>query len=123
MTIPYPTTGIVVFAHGSSVPSANQAVELVAAEAKFPFYEVAFLDARPNLREGVEKLVQRGLTKILVVPYFLTLGIHLQRDLPALVKQLESEHPGIKMQIAPPLDGHPALGKILADRVREALSV
>jgi sirohydrochlorin ferrochelatase len=43
---------------------------------------VAFLEAQSSLDEAVARLADRGVTHILVVPYFLTLGIHLQRDLP-----------------------------------------
>ncbi len=118
-------TGIVIFAHGSSVASANEAVETVAAQAAleggFSLYETAFLDALPNLRMAAGRLMDRGALRILVVPYFLTLGIHLKRDLPALVRELEAEHPGVEMRVAPPLDGHPGLSRILADRAIEIL--
>jgi sirohydrochlorin ferrochelatase len=120
------STGILIFAHGSSVASANEAVEKVACEAAlaggFNLYETAFLDALPNLRMAAVKLMERGANRILVVPYFLTLGIHLKRDLPALVRELEAENPSVEMRIAPPLDGHPGLGRILADRAIEILS-
>ena len=119
-------TGIVVFAHGSSVASANDAVRTVAAEAAaaggFETYEVAFLDALPNLRDAVGKLMERGVSRVLVVPYFLTLGIHLKRDLPVLAKELLDENAGLEIRIAPPLDGHPGLSRILADRAQEALA-
>ncbi len=114
-----------IFAHGSSVASANEAVEKVAAEAAaaggFSLYETAFLDALPNLRMAAGKLMERGAERIFVVPYFLTLGIHLKRDLPNLVKELEAEHPGVEMKIAPPLDGHPGLSRILAERAQAML--
>jgi sirohydrochlorin ferrochelatase len=118
-------TGIVVFAHGSSVASANEAVRVVAAAAAeaggFGTYEVAFLDALPNLRDAVGKLMEQGVSTVLVVPYFLTLGIHLKRDLPALAAELSGENAELEIRIAPPLDGHPGLSRILADRAREAL--
>ncbi len=117
--------GIVVFAHGSSVASANDAVRGVAAEAAasggFDVYEVAFLDALPNLRDAVGKLLDLGVSRVLVVPYFLTLGIHLKRDLPAMVGDLLKEHAGLEIRVAPPLDGHPGLSRILSDRAQEAL--
>ena len=56
-----------------------------------------------------------------MVPYFLTLGIHLQRDLPAMVRQIEAECPGLTIHVTPPLDGHPALSKMVVDRAREVL--
>ena len=116
-------TGIVVFGHGSSVASANDAVRVVAAEAarlgRWPLYETAFLECDPKLAAAVEKLVRAGAGEVLVLPYFLTLGIHLQRDLPKIVTELSAGF-GITIRVAPPLDGHPGLGKMLVDRATEA---
>jgi sirohydrochlorin ferrochelatase len=117
-------TGIVIFAHGSSVPSANEAVRVVAeaaAAGSFERFETAFLEARPNLAEAVARLAGSGVTRILVVPYFLTLGIHLQRDLPAVVEQLAKAHPNVEIRVTPPLDQHPALAQILRERAQAAL--
>jgi len=118
-------TGIVIFGHGSSVPSANDAVVRVAAEAalagSFALSETAFLEVSPTLREATAKLVGRGAQEILVIPYFLTLGIHLQRDLPRIIEELSIEFGGLPMRVTPPLDGHPALSGIVVDRVREAM--
>lgn len=82
-------------------------------------YETAFLEADPRLGEAVGKLAGAGVGSILVLPYFLTLGIHLQRDLPKLVAGLEREY-AVSIRVAPPLDGHPELSRILVDRAREA---
>jgi len=116
--------GIVIFAHGSSVSSANQAVVAVAHAAevagKFDLVATAFLEARPSLEEAISLLVARGASRILVIPYFLTLGIHLQRDLPAMVDTISKTNPNVEIHVAPPLDGHPALVQIVLDRAREA---
>ncbi len=119
-------TGIVVFAHGSSVPSANEAVRSVAtrmAEAGgFELVETAFLElARPDLAEAVGRLRAQGAGRIIVVPYFLTLGIHLRRDLPVLIEEIRRRHPELEIAVAEPLDGHRALSEILLDRVLAAL--
>lgn len=114
---------IIVFGHGSSVESANAAVKAVAADAAksggWLQYETAFLEAEPRLNQAVAKLASAGATDILVLPYFLTLGIHLQRDLPKLVDFLAREH-RVSIRVAPPLDGHSELHRILVDRAREA---
>jgi sirohydrochlorin ferrochelatase len=119
------TVGIVVFGHGSSVASANEAVQIVASRAalagSWSLYETAFLECAPRLEDAVRNLVGRGTTEVLVLPYFLTLGIHLQRDLPVLVNDLASRF-GVTIRVAPPLDGHAGLEKILVDRACEALS-
>ncbi len=110
-------TGYVIFAHGSPIESANAAVRAIAAEAALPLYETAFLDSSPpTLADAVGVLADRGATEIVVIPYFLTLGMHLQRDLPALVQALEQQTPGLKIRVTAPLDGHPALSEILRDR-------
>ncbi len=118
-------TGLVIFAHGSSIASANAAVDAVAAEtARAAGYlvEAGFLEpVHPTLDEAVATLIARGASRILVLPYFLTLGLHLQRDLPHIVERVARAHPGIEIRAAPPLDGHPALIRILLDRTREAL--
>lgn len=116
-------TGFVVFGHGSSVASANDAVRRVAAGAAeaagWKHWETAFLEVAPLLGEAVEKLVAAGVREVVVLPYFLTLGIHLRRDLPAIATELEAQY-GIRIRITPPLDGHPALSRILVERAEAA---
>lgn len=119
-------TGLIVFAHGSSVVTANQAVEKVAADmavaGRYETYETAFLEsARPDLKEAVARLTAKGVERIIVLPYFLTLGIHLKRDLPRIVDELALIHKGVEIKVTEPLDGHPALKEILLDRARRAL--
>ena len=125
--MPPKKTAVVFFAHGSSIESANEAVREVAREAArrggFDLWETAFLGGgRPDLDEAAERLVSAGAARVVVVPYFLTLGLHLQRDLPALVSDVAKAFPGVEFTCGEPLDGHPALAEILADRAREAQS-
>jgi sirohydrochlorin ferrochelatase len=119
-------TGIILFGHGSTVASANEAVQTVAQTfargGGYDEVEVAFLDcAPPTLAAAVATLAARGVTRIVVIPYFLTLGIHLQRDLPRIIAGLEGIHKGVQIEVTPPLDGHPALVEILLDRARASL--
>lgn len=119
-------TGIAIFAHGSAIESANEAVRTVvsrfAALGGFDMVEPCFLElGKPDLAGAAECMVARGATRIVVVPYFLTLGKHLQRDLPRIVSEIQSIHPSVKITVTPPLDGHPQLAAILMDRAQEAL--
>lgn len=116
-------TGIIVFAHGSRVEPANQAVRDVAANlaqaGNFAHVEAAFLElGQPPLEGAVTALLSRGISRILVIPYFLTLGLHLERDLPRLIASVAQAHPGLDISATPPLDGHPALLEILLDRAK-----
>lgn len=119
-------TGYLVFAHGSSVESANEAVRAVTAQlARLGGYErieTAFLEGgQPDLAGGVGRLLERGARRIVVLPYFLTLGLHLQRDLPALIEQARASFPDLsEIIVTEPLDGHPALAQILLERAQSA---
>ena len=119
-------TGLVIFAHGSSVAAANEAVMRVTArmavEGGYDLVETAYLEmAQPDLREAVARLAARGAGRIVVIPYFLTLGIHLKRDLPRIVAELAAVHEGVRIDVTEPLDGHPSLVGILLERARAAL--
>lgn len=120
-------TAYIIFAHGSSVESANAAVRAVANEASrragWTLYETAFLDGgRPLLPEAADQLVSRGATEIVVIPYFLTAGLHLDRDLPRLVKNIQAAHPSLAIRSTAPLDGHPGLVHAVLDRAAQEVS-
>ena len=113
------------FGHGSTVETANQAVRDVAmAMARsggYSLVETAFLEGgKPSLSEAARALVERGASKLIVLPYFLTLGMHLKRDLPVLVSEVRARL-GVEIEVTPPLDGHPALEQILLERAAEAV--
>ena len=117
------STGYIVFAHGSSIETANQAVRTVAAEMAerggLDVVEAAFLEGiGPSLAGALASMADR-VTHVVVVPYFLTLGLHLKRDLPRLIDEVKQTHPNVRIDVAPPLDRHPAMVDILLDRARE----
>jgi sirohydrochlorin ferrochelatase len=117
------SAGIVVFAHGSRVEAANEAVRAAARELAraggFERVETAFLElGEPDLPGAVDRLARAGVRSVLVLPYFLTLGLHLERDLPRIVGRIQRAHKDLDIRVAPPLEGHPALVEILLDRIR-----
>ena len=118
--------GLIVFAHGSTIESANEAVHSVTVELARRTgcrVETAFLDcAPPTMADAVARLTKDGIRKIVVLPYFLTLGVHLQRDLPAIVERLRPIYIDVEFTITDPLDGHPALLDILIDRYNGIVS-
>jgi sirohydrochlorin ferrochelatase len=119
--------GFIVFAHGSRIESANQAVREIArkmAASGEHTVEPAFLElGQPDLAGAIQRLRSVGVSHIIVIPYFLTLGMHLDRDLPRLVREAAlSFGKDIQIEVTPPLDGHPALLEALLDRASHALA-
>ena len=116
-------TGYVVSAHGSRLESANNAVRSVAAEmgraGGFEHVEAAFLElGKPDLDGAVDALIGKGVERIVVIPYFLTWGLHMERDIARLVGEISGRHNHLDVRMTPPLDGHPGLIAALVDRAR-----
>ena len=108
------TTGIIVFAHGSRIEPANEAVRKAAAElartGEHAHVEAAFLElGRPDIEEAADMLVARGVRRLVIVPYFLTPGMHLERDLPVLVDCIFNKHRNIEVLVTESMDGYPGL--------------
>ena len=117
---------IILFAHGSVVEEANQGVHDLASEirnrGRFHFVRAAFLDcAHPNLGEAIAEAVQAGSVRVIVIPYFLTMGIHLQRDLPNLIAPERERYPQVTIDVGQSLEGHPLMRSIILERVEQAL--
>ena len=55
------------------------------------------------------RCVARGVEAVVIAPYFLSRGRHIQEDIPALVRQAQIKHPGVKCVVAEPI------GEVLND--------
>jgi sirohydrochlorin ferrochelatase len=119
-------TAIIVFAHGSMVEEANDTIARLAtgvSRASGLPASAAFLEvAHPDLHVAVGTAVRAGARRILIIPCFLVFGVHVRQDLPRLVKALVFTYPDIEIVVSQPLEGHPGLAEILANRVSEALA-
>lgn len=97
---------LILFAHGARDPRWAEPFERLRqiAQGALPGTEVtlAFLELMsPRLPEAVAGLVQAGCGKVSLVPVFLGQGGHVLRDLPLLVDELRSTHPGLEITVAP----------------------
>lgn len=118
-------TAIIIFAHGSAVPEANEEVTRLAAEvsrragcpARSAFLELA----QPELPAAVAEAVAGGARRIVIVPYFLTMGVHMRRDLPRLIAEQQARFPNLDLRAGQSLEGYPGLAEALLNRAQEAL--
>ena len=67
--------------------------------------------ASPSIKEAVAQCVQKGCDEVIVAPYFLSQGRHIQQDIPALVAEAKAEHPDLRCIIADPIGAHYFLPK------------
>lgn len=57
----------------------------------------------PGCPYDADRCVEQGVRKVVVAPYFLSNGRHIQDDIPGLVKEAQAKHPGIECSIAGPI--------------------
>ena len=98
---------LLLVAHGSRREESNlEVVSLSKQMAKFnsnPFDQVmpAFLEfASPSISEAIEKCNAMGANSVTVLPYFLSAGVHIDRDIPSEVENASQDFPNLNITIA-----------------------
>jgi sirohydrochlorin ferrochelatase len=119
------TTGLLLIAHGSRHPQANADLHHLAealSQRGWPIVEPSFLDlASPDIEEGGQRCVTRGAQQVILVPYFLSAGVHVQRDLEAAREWLTQRFPEVTFALADPLGRHPLLVEVVLERIGEKI--
>ena len=119
------STAIIVFAHGSAVPEANQGIARLAEEVSRRAgcaAGCAFLEmAQPDLGGAIAETVAAGAHRIVVIPYFLAMGVHVREDLPRLIKRQRALFPEVEILVGESLESSPAMADVVLDRVRGVL--
>jgi sirohydrochlorin cobaltochelatase len=117
--------GVMICGHGSRDTAAVEEFNKLAVHLRerLPQYPVesGFLEfARPILRDGMEKLRDQGVTRILAVPGMLFAAGHVKNDLPWEVNAFGSEYPDIKIEFGRELGIDTKLLKAAKARIEEA---
>lgn len=120
-------TAILLMAHGSRIPEANNAVREVAGMLKrmtnHKIVEVAFREQhQPDIQKGIDSCVLQGAERILLVPYFLSPGAHVLEDLPAELDEARRRYPDVVMELGKPLGVHRKLAEIVIERIDESFA-
>jgi sirohydrochlorin cobaltochelatase len=119
--------GLLLVGHGSRDEAGNreflETARLVAQNVAPAPVEPCFLEfAEPAIAEGFERLAQRRLRSIAVVPVLLFAAGHAKRDIPAAVAEAAARHPAIAVVQAEHLGCHEAILELSERRYREAIS-
>jgi sirohydrochlorin ferrochelatase len=120
-----PGTALLLIAHGSRQEEANadlhHVVEAMRARGRYGVVEACFLElAEPTIDEGAARCIARGARRVLLVPYFLSAGVHVRHDLAEARDRLAAAYPRVAFRLAEPLGPHPLLLEIVAERARAA---
>ena len=96
---------LLLIAHGSRKESANQEVRELTINienhntSEYDAVVPAFLEfAEPNIGNGIDHCVKLGASNITVVPYFLSAGAHVNRDIPGHLDIANQRYPEINIE-------------------------
>ncbi|PLT32942.1 sirohydrochlorin chelatase [Bacillus sp. V5-8f] len=115
---------ILYICHGSRVKKAcEEAISFVKACMKdnpAPIQEYCFLElAEPTIEEAYKRCVERGATRIIVVPILLLTAVHAKEDIPNELKRIGTAFPDVHMVYGRPIGVHPYMIDILVERISE----
>ena len=111
---------LVLFAHGARAAGWAEPFERLRDQTRTRLPDVAvslaFLELmEPRLPAEVAALAATGVLDVTIVPVFLGVGGHLLRDLPALVAQLQLDHPGMRVTVAGAVGEDPGVLAAMTD--------
>ncbi len=115
---------LVIVAHGSRLPEGNELVRRLAsrvrrqASGRFVHVTSAFIEhGTPTTAEAIEQCIGLGAREVLVLPYLLAPGKHLNDDIPAAVQSRQKAHPDVLMRTAPCVGCAEGMARLLLELV------
>jgi sirohydrochlorin ferrochelatase len=119
-------TALLLIAHGSRQDEANgdlyYLVEAMRRRGGFDWVDASFLElAEPTISQGAADCVARGAERVVLLPYFLSAGVHVRLDLTVIRDELAAQFTAVEFRLGEPLGRHPLLLEVVAERAAEAL--
>ena len=111
---------LIILAHGSRRKESN--LEIESLVKKIPLFKVkkfevvmpAFLEfEKPSIIDAIDKCVRIGATKVTLLPYFLSAGVHITKDIPTEVEKSLQQNPNLKIKITDYFGSRDEIAEIL----------
>ena len=97
---------LILVAHGSRREESNLEVSSLSKKMlefnsnQFDKVIPAFLEfASPSIPEAIEMCSKIGATKVTILPYFLSAGVHINRDIPEEVNKASQKFPNLEIKV------------------------
>ena len=98
---------LMLVAHGSRRDESNLEIKSLAKKIalfKVKEFEVvmpAFLEfAKPSITEAIDNCTVIGANKVTILPYFLSAGVHIAKDIPSEVAKGAQKNPNLNIEIS-----------------------
>ena len=110
--------------HGSRVKAGvEEAIRFIKksmAHIDVPIQEICFLElVEPSIGEGIATCVERGATKIAIVPILLLTANHANEDIPIEIEAEKNKYPHVEFTYGKPFGVHPKIVDGLYERIIE----
>lgn len=118
-------SALLLIAHGSREPEANADLHYVVEQLRllkqYSSVDACFLElAEPDIDTAAARCVDQGAEWVVLLPYFLSAGVHVRRDLTTACEHLAERFPRVQFCLGEPLGRHLLLIEVVAQRAAEA---
>lgn len=116
---------VVLVGHGSKLENSGEALNQVceALRKKEPdtFFQVAFLEINsPSIPEAVDLCLAKGVDEVVVVPYFVQSGKHVNQHIPQIISEIQARYPTKSIRLTRHLDFDERIVSAIKDRILSA---
>ncbi|AEH60345.1 Sirohydrochlorin cobaltochelatase [Methanosalsum zhilinae DSM 4017] len=126
--------GILAIGHGSRLPYNKEVVTSIANNIAEKYENVVvragFMEhCGPSVEEALKAFDGTGVTKIVAVPVFLASGVHITKDIPAILQldpetqkgSVEVDGKEVPLLYGKPLGNHELIADLVYTRAQEVL--
>jgi len=116
---------LLLFVHGSKDPRWRAPFERMTAQLQNQLgaerVRLVYMEfAEPDLLAVADEAVQDGITRLRLLPLFLAGGAHVANDIPEQVMAARCRHPGLNIDVLPPIGEDPRFVTLLLDIAAES---
>ena len=111
---------LLLVAHGSRREESNIEIESLSEKIstlepkEFDKVMPAFLEfASPSIPEAIKECTEVGATKVTILPYFLSAGVHITRDIPNEITEASEGSPGLEIKVSDYFGSRDEIAQIL----------
>ena len=118
---------LILVAHGSRREESNLEVSSLSKKMlkfnsnQFDKVIPAFLEfASPSIPEAIEMCSKIGAKKVTILPYFLSAGVHINRDIPEEVNKASQNFPNLEIKVTSYFGSRDEIAELLMKTALEA---
>jgi len=121
----FPPEAVVLLGHGSRLPGAGEDMTQVAHRIQIktghPSVKICNMQfLGPTFDEVFDQGAADGVKRIIVIPYFLHVGVHMREDIPAMLRAKADQHPEIEIILGKNLGYDERLADLVIQRIIES---